>query len=368
MVALYETNETLSKVLDRAIEAELDEIEPLIAEVSTVELTHALIPLSPQKQYLILLKRHDAAEIFAYLQNRSVDMQQFLPSIDDEKLVEWLQQLDSNNAAGIIRVLLGWAPVKAAHIINELPEKQQDLITGLLHYEDDTAGGIMDAQFVSIEKKQTVEQAIYKIRKFSQEEDITKFYTIYIVDDRQHLIGAISVTKLLLASRNTQISALIDSEIVSVDVSADQEEVAFIARKYNLVVIPVIDKHLRLVGRITVDNVLDIMHEEHEEDLGRFAGTGEEEVLDTSLIKTVKDRLPWLLLGLLGGVLTAFVVNHYKESLVILPQITLFIPLVAALGGNIAIQSSSIVVRGLATGEIRLSDSYFRVGKSYVLV
>ena len=221
----------------------------------------------------------------------------------------------------------------------------------------------MDAQFMFIEQDQTVEHAIYKIRKLSQEEDITKFYTVYVVDQSFHLIGAISVTQLLLAPRNMQVANLTDPHLISVDVSADQEEVIRLAREYNLVVIPVIDKHLRLVGRITVSNIFNIIQEEHEEDLGHFAGTGDEDVLETSLVKTVKDRIPWVLLGLFGGLLTAVVMSHYEDKLAKLPQVTLFIPLVAALGGNIAIQSSSIVVRGLATGEIRLSDTYLRLWK-----
>ncbi len=361
---LYETHEALPKVLDSALESDnLSEIEALISEISAVELINAILAFEPQKQYLIIQRRKDAAEILAHLQDRSPAMQSFLPSIEDDQLIEWLQELDSNDAADIMLVLMDLAPDKATKIINCLPEKDQELISGLVKYQEDTAGGIMDAQFVCIEQDQTVEQAIYKIRKFSQKEDITKFYTVYVVDPSFHLIGSISVTQLLLAPRNLQIASLTDPHVISVDVSADQEEVAVLAREYNLVVIPVIDKHLRLVGRITVSDIFDIMQEEHEEDLGRFAGTGSEEVLEHSLVKTIKDRIPWLLLGLFGGVLTAVVMSHYKTKLIQLPQVTLFIPLVAALGGNIAIQSSSIVVRGLATGEIRLSDTYLRLWK-----
>ena len=143
----------------------------------------------------------------------------------------------------------------------------------------------------------------------------------------------------------------------------DQEEVARIAQEYDLVVVPVIDKHLKLIGRVTLDDLVDVIVEEHNEDLGHLAGTGHEEVTETSVLRTSGDRLPWLLIGLFGGFLTAIVMSFYENAIISLPDVAYFIPLVAALGGSIGIQSSTIVVRGLATGAIQTTDILIRLWK-----
>ncbi len=166
-----------------------------------------------------------------------------------------------------------------------------------------------------------------------------------------------------MAERNTLIENLMNPEVVAVDQDLDQEEVARIAKEYDLVVVPVIDNHLRLIGRVTLDDLVDVIVEEHNQDLGHIAGTGDEEVTETSVLRASGDRLPWLLVGLFGGFLTAIVMSFYENALVSLPDVTYFIPLVAALGGSIGIQSSSIVVRGLATGAIQATDMLVRLWK-----
>jgi magnesium transporter len=154
-----------------------------------------------------------------------------------------------------------------------------------------------------------------------------------------------------------------DPDVIAVNVDLDQEKVARLAREYDLVTVPVIDKHLKLVGRITSDDIMDVLEDEYQEDLGQIAGTGDEDVLETSVIKASKRRLPWLILGLIGGALAAFVMSGYEGAIAELPQVAYFIPVIVALGGNIAIQSSSLVVRGLATGELRPVDLMKRTWK-----
>ena len=182
-----------------------------------------------------------------------------------------------------------------------------------------------------------------------------------VIDEYRHLIGTVQATQLLLADPKATIAELMDPDVVAVDVDLDQEDVAQTAREYDLVVVPVIDKHLRLIGRITIDDLVDVISEEYAEDIGLIAGTGDEEVMDTSLVKTIRDRLPWLLLALLGGGLAAVMMNFYEGPISEMPKVAYFVPLIAALGGNIGIQSSSIVVRGLATGEIQSTDLAFRL-------
>jgi magnesium transporter len=220
----------------------------------------------------------------------------------------------------------------------------------------------MNPYVISVQKEQTVEEAIRSISQYIElQNSMQPFYTVYVVDEFQHLTGTVAVTQLLLAKRQTLISEMMNPNVIAVDVDLDQEDVVHIAKEYDLVVVPVIDKYLRLIGRITIDDLVDVIYEEHQEDIAQISGTAKEDVLEVSLIKTVRERLPWLMLGMLGGGLTALVMRSFEYSLIDIPQVTYFIPLIAAMAGNIGIQSSSIVVRGLATGAIGTSDLIFRV-------
>jgi magnesium transporter len=183
------------------------------------------------------------------------------------------------------------------------------------------------------------------------------------VDEYRHLIGTVSATELLLADRSAEIADIMNPDVIAVDCDLDQEEVVRVAQEYDLVVVPVIDKHLRLAGRITIDDLVDVLYEEHNEDLGQFAGTGGEEVLETSIIRTTRERLPWLFLSMVGGFMAALVMNGFGRSLSVMPETAYFIPLIAAFGGNVGIQSSSIMVRGLATGAIKTTDLLVRLWK-----
>ena len=247
--------------------------------------------------------------------------------------------------------------------MDRLPEKDRDELTHLLQYDEESAGGLMTPYVVSIRKDQTVASAIREIQTFINKEGFQLFYSAYVVDEFGHLIGTIGTTELLLARRNSLIGNLMNPEVVAVDQDLDQEEVARIAKEYELVVVPVIDKQLRLIGRVTLDDLVDVIVEEYNQDLCHIGVNADEEVSETSILRTSGDRLPWLLVGLFGGFLSAIVMSFYENALISIPDVTYFIPLVAALGGSIGIQSSSIVVRGLATGAIQTTDILIRLWK-----
>ena len=219
----------------------------------------------------------------------------------------------------------------------------------------------MNPYVISVQKEQSVEEAIRSIRQYIElQNSMQPFYTVYVVDEFQHLIGTVAVTQLLLAKRQTLISEMMNPDVITVDVDLDQEEVVQIAKEYDLVVVPVIDKYLRLIGRITIDDLVDVLYEEHQEDIAQISGTAKEEVLEVSLIKTVRERLAWLMLGMLGASLTTLVMRGFEHSLIDIPQVTYFVLFVAAMARNIGIQSSS-VVQGLATGAIGTGDLIVRV-------
>ena len=337
-------------------------LKSVLEPLKPVEIANVLLQLKLQHQLVVLenLEREISSEVLNNLQDSPSILGDIVKQLSPDRLSDAIKDMPQDDAADFVGLL---EDDEADALLQRLPEKDREELTYLLQYDEESAGGLMTPYVVAIRKNQTVAAAVKEIQKFIKKEGFELFYTAYVVDEYDHLIGTIGTTELLLAERNTLIENLMNHEVVAVDQDLDQEEVARIAKEYDLVVVPVIDKHLRLIGRVTLDDLVDVIVEEHNEDLGHIAGTGDEEVTEKSVLRASGDRLPWLLIGLLGGFLTAIVMSFYEHALVSLPDVTYFIPLVAALGGSVGIQSSSIVVRGLATGAIQTTDMLVRLWK-----
>ena len=353
----------IHKLVNKLINTERTQLLKSILEpLKPLEIANILLQLKLKQQLVLLenLDRRTSSEVLNNLQDSPSILGDIVEQISTDRLSNAIEDMPQDDAADFVGLL---DDEKAEALLEKLPEKDREELTNLLQYDEESAGGLMTPYVVAIHKDQTVAAAIKEIQKFVKKEGFELFYTAYVVDDHDHLIGTIGTTELLLAERHKLIENLMDHEVVAVDQDLDQEEVARIAQEYDLVVVPVIDKHLRLIGRITLDDLVDVIVDEYNEDIGHIAGTGDEEVSETSVIRASGDRLPWLLVGLFGGFLTAIVMSLYENALISLPDVTYFIPLVAALGGSIGIQSSSIVVRGLATGAIQTTDILVRLWK-----
>ena len=351
------------KLVKKLISTERTELLKSVFEpLKPVEIANILLQLKLQHQLVVLenLEREISSEVLNNLQDSPSILGDIVKQLSPDRLSDAIEDMPQDDAADFVGLL---DDDEADALLERLPEKDREELTYLLQYDEESAGGLMTPYVVAIRKDQTVAAAVKEIQKFIKKKGFELFYSAYVVDEYGHLIGTIGTTELLLAERNTLIENLMNPEVVAVDQDLDQEEVARIAKEYDLVVVPVIDKHLRLIGRVTLDDLVDVIVEEHNEDLGHIAGTGDEEVTETSVLRASGDRLPWLLVGLFGGFLTAIVMSFYENALVSLPDVTYFIPLVAALGGSIGIQSSSIVVRGLATGAIQATDMLVRLWK-----
>ena len=353
-----------SKLVKKFINTQRPQVlKSLLETLNPVEISNILLQLKLRHQLAVLemLDRETASEVLTNLQDSSSVLESIVEEMSPEQLSGFIGEMPGDDAADFVSMM---EEDQADAILETLPPKERDTLTQLLQYDEESAGGLMTPFVVSILKDQTVGQAIREIQAYVKKQpQFQLFYTAYVVDEYRHLIGTVSVTELLLADKRTLIQNLMNPEVVAVDQDLDQEEVLRLAKEYDLVVVPVIDKHLRLIGRVTIDDLVDVMEEEYHEDIGHFAGTGDEEVSETSIIKTSRDRLPWLLIGLIGGFISALVMSTYENALINLPEVAFFIPLVAALGGSIGIQSSSIVVRGLATGAIQTSDLIVRLSK-----
>ena len=361
----YPTKNTAAyhKLIKKLANSQKNEaLKGLLADLDPVEIANSFLQLKLKHQLTVisLLDRETLSEVMSHMQEYEPLLEEIVKKLSSEQLGRIIEEMDRDDAADMISIL---PEEKADKVLDELPEEDRDEITHLLQYDEESAGGIMDPHVVVIQKELTVKEASKTIKAFVQQKEVDDFYVIFIVDEYDHLIGYISLNHLFLADKNAYIKDIMDPEVIAVDVNMDQEKVAHIAKEYDLVTVPVIDKHLKLVGRITSDDLMDVLEDEYQEDLGQIAGTGDEDVLETSVIKASRDRLPWLLLGLLGGALAAYIMSGYETSLSKLPEVAYFIPVIVALGGNIAIQSSSLVVRGLATGELRPVDLISRTWK-----
>jgi len=224
----------------------------------------------------------------------------------------------------------------------------------LLPYPEDTAGGLMALEFVAVKADASVKDAIDTIRE--KREEVENLYYIWVVDDLGKLVGVISLKDLVLEPTDRKISDIMNSEVISVHVDTDQEEVARLVKKYDLVAIPVVGDDQRLAGRITHDDIIDVIEEEADEDISLMAGVIDQEIAEESTLKISRARLPWLIAGLFGGIIAAAVINQFESSLEKVLALSFFFPVIMAMGGSTGTQAATIVVRGLATGDISLMN------------
>jgi magnesium transporter len=295
---------------------------------------------------LRLLPATTAADILIELDEDSLI--QVIRELETTELAGLIDQMESDDAADILILM----PTKDREdVISHLQEKEKSAnILDLLRYDEDSAGGLMAKEFIRANKNWNVVQTIEEIRR--QAEKVEKIYSIYVVDNRQHLLGRVSLKKIILASADTKISDIYEPELIAIPTHMDGEEVAEIMRKYDLESVPVVNAKNRLVGRITVDDILDLIREQSEEDIQAMTGISADVEESDSIFRISKARLPWLLIGVIGGLMGAKIIGFFEVGLSKYIALASFIPLVAATGGNVGIQSSSLVVQSLASKSV----------------
>ncbi len=274
--------------------------------------------------------------------------EKFLESFSTEEIAESLENMQSDDAADVIQELSESQQEEVLEAIKD--EDQTSEITTLLNYEEDSAGGVMDLDFVAATWSWTVKKTLQNLRE--QVDNVDQVYTIYVVDDNKKLMGTLSLKRFLYASDETLIKDIFQDEPISVNVDEPAEKVASIMEKYDLVAIPVIDKNKVLLGRITIDDAVDVIKEEAEKDYQMASGISEKVESSDSVFVISRARLPWLLIGLLGGILGAYVIGMYEIEIDKFPIMASFIPLILAMGGNVGVQSSAIIVQSLANNSL----------------
>ena len=284
-----------------------------------------------------------------------------LPSLDDTTLLELVRALDE---VEVSRILDEMPPEHAANVVNELPPDEAEKILGLveeehsediqelLEYPEHSAGRLMSPDFVAVREDATVEGAIKHIRDSIASE---RAFELYVIDGHKHLVGTVPLRRLLIADPSAAVLAIRDDNVVSVPTSMDQEEVARVVAKYDLVAVPVVDAQHRLVGTITADDVVDIIGEEATEDIFRMAGSDAAELERRSPGQIALMRLPWVMTTLLIELLAGVVIHFFDQTLGKVILLASFMPVIQAISGNTGLQSVTMVVRGLATGQVQLS-------------
>ncbi|MFM7566378.1 MAG: magnesium transporter [Flavobacteriales bacterium] len=284
----------------------------------------------------------------------------FISSLSTKEIADQLENLDSDDAADILADL---SKEQIHEVISQMEDDDAaEDIVDLLNYAEDTAGGLMQKEFFQAHVVWTVRRALIELRK--QAEDVEKVYNIFVVNEFDQLVGVLSLKRLLFADTKTTIEELYQSKnIIKVKTSDSAEEVARIMEKYDLVSIPVVDYQNKLVGRITLDDVVDFIREEADKDFQMATGISEASNGSATLWRAGFSRLPWLIIAMVGGIIGAKVIAGFEGGIAKIPALAFFIPLITAMGGNVGVQSSAIVVQAIAKGDIGLKRVFPRLAR-----
>lgn len=283
----------------------------------------------------------------------------FLKVFSSKEIAHFMDFIDSDDAADILNEQAVKVREEALALMNN--REKADHIIHLLHYDEDCAGGLMGTELVKANINWTVKQCIEEIRR--QAERVEKVLTVYVVDDEGILLGRISLKRLILSRDEAFVKDIYIPEIATVQTYFDEEEVADIMQKYDMVAIPVVNVQGKLLGRITIDDVVDVITEQAEIDQQIMSGISEDIEADDSVWMLSRARLPWLIIGMIGGLLGARFIGFFEEDLALIPAMAFFIPLITATGGNVGIQSSTIVVQALASSSTMVTSTYQRLMK-----
>ena len=277
------------------------------------------------------------------------DREKVLASLSTKEIAEEIEELDTDDAADMIAEL---PEERQEQVIAQIEDQEHKAeIQELLTYDEDTAGGLMAKELVRVNENWTVTECVKEMR--AQAENVTRVHSIYVVDDEEKLIGRLSLKDLLMASPRAHISTVYIPKVDYVDINEDAEEVAKIMQKYDLEAIPVVDKNKILVGRITIDDIVDVIKEEAEKDYQLAAGITKDVEADDSILELTKARLPWLFLGLIGGIGAFLIMEGFIDIFKEYAVLFFFTPLIAAMAGNVGVQSSAIIVQGLANDDVK---------------
>jgi magnesium transporter len=350
----------------RKLDVVLDSVKRLLRMGATANLVNLLQKQHPADlaQLLAELQEKDRISVFALLLERNSRLAMealselgpeagaaLLAGRPPDEIVKLTQELPSDDVAAIIDHL----PEDLAAAVLELMQKKPGADVGdLLEYPEKTAGRIMNPKVFALSEDMTAAEAIAALQG---SRDVEMVFYLYVIDARRHLVGVVSLRRLLLVPPDTPLKRIMTTDLISVRVDVNQEEVARLVASYNLLAIPAVDEENKLVGVITVDDVIDVIKDEATEDVYRLAGLASDDRVFTSPVDSLKKRLPWLIVNLVTAFIAASVVKLFEGTIGVVTSLAVFMPVVAGMGGNAATQTLAVIVRGIAIGELTWSNT-----------
>ncbi|MBW2440336.1 MAG: magnesium transporter [Deltaproteobacteria bacterium] len=348
--------ESIKRLLRRGATSHLSKIvnKTHAADLSLV--FHSLSLAQQRKLFGLISNVEQKGILFSELDEDT--FQDLTEDMRVEDIVRILESMPTDDVADIIGRL---PEEKSQAILDKMKRAESQEVEDLLRYGDDTAGGIMVPDFIALREDVTAREAIESLQ--TEHSDVEMAFYLYVVDEYGKLVGVSSLRQLVVVSPATPLREFMITDVFSVQTDMDQEEVAKLVARYDILAVPVVDGSNRLMGIVTVDDVIDILRKEATEDILKMAGAGEEFVETKSIFKSTRIRLPWLFASCLGGIFAFFIIGEFESSLSKIAYLAAFIPVIMGMGGNIGTQSSTIVVRGLATGRINVRDIWTVVFK-----
>ena len=336
------------KLLHRGARSRLARILTKAYPVEVARLFSTLKGSERRQVFEILLAESDVAHVAAVISEASpADMLPLLEKLEPARIAKYLSEMSADDATSLASHL---PDPLAAQVLALMEAEPAADVRELLEHEEQTAGRIMTRNYFALDEDVTIAEAVAALQKRSEEFEMV-FY-VFVVDKRDHLVGVVSLRKLLTTHPATQLKRIMADDVISARVSADQEEVARLVAEYNLLAVPIVDDERKLVGIVTVDDVIDVLQDEAEEDLLALAGVSAEERVDTRARRSLRLRAPWLLVNLVTAFLASYVVSRFEGSIKQLPQLATLMPIVAGMGGNAATQTLTVIIRGLALNEV----------------
>ena len=349
----------LEQIAELCTNGEISALRELLCELNVVDVAQLIEELEPKDRLrsFRVLPKDVSAEVFAYLEAET--QAELVRSITDSELERLLDEMFLDDTVDFLEEVP--ASVVTRVLAHSDPETRK-LINKFLNYPDDCAGSLMTIEMVHLRTSLTAAEAIDKIRKTGVDKETV--YTCYCIDKEHHLLGSIPLLSLLLCDKDTLVGDIMeeDAQLISVNTHDDREYVADIVKKYDLLSVPVVDRENRLVGIITVDDIVDVIEEETTEDFEKMAllAPSDDEYLKTGVFKLSKNRILWLLILMISGTFTGKIIEGYENVLSGFIALTASMPMLMGTGGNAGSQASTLIIRGLAVGEIEIKD-YFRI-------
>jgi magnesium transporter len=359
----FEIDKTDLQRIKTALEGNDAELQELLKEyhASEIAILFERLPQEAREKIINILPTDVASEVISEMdeEHRPGEL---LINMHPEKRSEIIEELDYDDATDIISQL---DEDEQQELLADIDQEDATSIRALMNYDEDTAGGLMNSQVICVNEKLDKKAALDEIIR--QSEEMEEFYTIYVVDDADILKGIVSIKDIIKARTNARIKDILNDDFVYVKADLDQEEVAKLISQYNLMSIPVVDDEMKLLGRITVDDIIDVMEQESTEDMLKISGVSEDEELSGNWKDAVKSRLPWLVINLGTAYLAASVINHFSDTVSQLPEIAAYMTVIAGMGGNAATQSLAVTVRRISLTDLTHRQAYATVFKEFLV-